>query len=144
MAHTPLILWSVDSLDWKTLNASSIQKIVKANAVPGSIVLMHDIHMPTAQALPDLLTYLKKAGYEFITVSQLLSLQEQEVTGTFLEKDHKHTAKRSGFFLSVLFYAPVLFDKTEGRRRPPRTPLLDAPSRIFHNTLPNPSGDRVF
>ena len=86
MAHTPLILWSVDSLDWKTLNASAIQKIVKANAVPGAIVLMHDIHKPTAEALPDLLTYLEKEGYEFITVSQLLSLQEQEVTGTFFGK----------------------------------------------------------
>ncbi|MCM3090848.1 MULTISPECIES: polysaccharide deacetylase family protein [unclassified Cytobacillus] len=86
MAQTPLILWSVDSLDWKTLNAQSIKKIVKANAVPGSIVLMHDIHMPTAQALPELLTYLEKEGYEFITVSQLLSLQEQEVTGTFFGK----------------------------------------------------------
>ncbi|MCM3706866.1 polysaccharide deacetylase family protein [Cytobacillus firmus] len=86
MAHTPLILWSVDSLDWKTLNASSILKIVKANAVPGSIVLMHDIHKTTAEALPDLLTHLEKEGYEFITVSELLSLQEQEVTGTFFGK----------------------------------------------------------
>ncbi|WP_026580912.1 polysaccharide deacetylase family protein [Bacillus sp. J33] len=83
---TPLILWSVDSLDWKSRNASSIHKVVMNNAVPGSIVLMHDIHMPTAEALPELLKSLKKEGYEFITVSQLLSLQEQEVTGTFYGK----------------------------------------------------------
>jgi peptidoglycan/xylan/chitin deacetylase (PgdA/CDA1 family) len=85
-AGTPLILWSVDSLDWKVLHSSTVTETVLKNAVPGSIVLFHDIHKPTAEALPAILASLKKEGYEFITVSQLLSLQEQEVTGTFYGK----------------------------------------------------------
>ncbi|NBJ71192.1 MULTISPECIES: polysaccharide deacetylase family protein [Clostridia] len=66
------ILWSVDSLDWKNRNGSAIQKIVQNEITPGAIVLLHDIHSTTADALPKLLKTLKQAGYQFITVSQLL------------------------------------------------------------------------
>ncbi len=67
-----IILWSVDSLDWKNRNGSAIQKIVQNEITPGAIVLLHDIHSTTADALPKLLKTLKQAGYQFITVSQLL------------------------------------------------------------------------
>ncbi|MBU5267686.1 polysaccharide deacetylase family protein [Virgibacillus proomii] len=73
-----IILWSVDTLDWKNRNGSAIQKIVQNESTPGAIVLLHDIHSTTADALPKLLKTLKQAGYQFITVSQLLDWKEKE------------------------------------------------------------------
>jgi polysaccharide deacetylase 2 family uncharacterized protein YibQ len=42
---------------------------------PGSIVLAHDIHAQTIQAMPATLTELEAKGFKFVTVSQLLKLQ---------------------------------------------------------------------
>ena len=69
-----LILWSVDSLDWKTRNAKKIKEEILNSITPGAIVLMHDIHQETADALPELLTALINEGYHFVTVSEILSL----------------------------------------------------------------------
>ncbi|WP_411731626.1 polysaccharide deacetylase family protein [Paeniglutamicibacter sp.] len=67
----PVVMWSDDTLDWKTRNA---KKTIKAaeNIEPGSIVLMHDIHKSTIDAMPKILTDLESQGYHFVTVSQLV------------------------------------------------------------------------
>lgn len=83
---TPIILWSVDSLDWKSKNAQAVNKEVAKHIRPGSIVLMHDIHASTADALPQMLESLKKQGYQFVTVSQLLSLNESKGNGPYYNK----------------------------------------------------------
>src|SRR5690625_1679133 len=67
-----VIMWSVDTRDWESRNANSVYEMVKAYTRPGSIVLMHDIHPTTADALPQIMEYLSSQGYEFVTVSQLL------------------------------------------------------------------------
>lgn len=67
----PTVLWSIDTLDWKTLNPASTLAQVQQHAYPGAIVLMHDIHPTTADALDSVLTYLEKKGYQFVTISQL-------------------------------------------------------------------------
>lgn len=80
----PMILWSVDSLDWKSRNATAVNEKILNSIRPGSIVLMHDIHSSTADALPMLLSALEDEGYEFITVSQLLLLQNRQGVGPHL------------------------------------------------------------
>ncbi|MFJ7406145.1 MULTISPECIES: polysaccharide deacetylase family protein [unclassified Lysinibacillus] len=77
------ILWSVDSLDWKSRNPITIKKEILSNVTNRSVVLMHDIHTATAEALPELLMSLKKEGYEFVTVSELLTLKEEKVDPYF-------------------------------------------------------------
>ena len=77
------ILWSVDSLDWKSRNPAAIKKEILSNITNKSIVLMHDLHTATAEALPDLLMTLKQEGYEFVTVSELLTLQNEKVDPYF-------------------------------------------------------------
>ena len=70
------IMWSVDSLDWKTRNTKAImQEIVTTH--PGSIILMHDIHQTSIDALPSVLEYLKNNGYTLVTVDELLENQLQ-------------------------------------------------------------------
>lgn len=77
----PVIMWSVDSLDWKSRNAQAINHEIMTTVHPGAIVLMHDIHATTADALPQVLTNLENEGYEFITVTQLLEFGELKDNG---------------------------------------------------------------
>lgn len=68
----PSVLWTIDTLDWKHHNPKKTLAAVQKNAKNGSIVLMHDIHQTTADALEPILAALQKQGYEFVTVSEIL------------------------------------------------------------------------
>lgn len=67
----PVILWNVDTLDWKTRDTKSTIKIAETTT-PGSIVLMHDIHESTVAAMPSILKDLKSRDYHFVTVTELV------------------------------------------------------------------------
>lgn len=73
---SPLILWSIDTLDWKTKDSNStfknIKKVFKKGEdLDGDIVLMHDIQTSTPKAVKNICKYLNKKGYQFVTVSEL-------------------------------------------------------------------------
>ncbi|MGN0276444.1 MAG: polysaccharide deacetylase family protein [Hominisplanchenecus sp.] len=70
-AGMPLILWSIDTLDWKTRNAQNTIQVVMNEVRDGSIVLMHDIHSPSVDAAEVLIPRLIQAGYQLVTVSEL-------------------------------------------------------------------------
>lgn len=70
-AGMPLILWEVDTLDWKTRNVQSNIQAVMSNVKDGAIILMHDIHLPTVIAAETIIPQLKKKGYQLVTVSEL-------------------------------------------------------------------------
>ena len=79
-----VILWSVDSEDWKykyyeddddTARLERLETIVDnvmSNVEDGSIILMHDIYESTYDAVKILLPLLQANGYEVVTVSELL------------------------------------------------------------------------
>jgi peptidoglycan/xylan/chitin deacetylase (PgdA/CDA1 family) len=67
----PIVLWSVDPLDWRDRNASLVTHRVLSQVHPGSIVLMHDIHPTTVAAVPAILRELSRRGYTFVSVSEL-------------------------------------------------------------------------
>ncbi|MCR5700646.1 MAG: polysaccharide deacetylase family protein [Lachnospiraceae bacterium] len=67
----PIILWSIDTLDWKHRNTQKTISSVMDNVKDGDIVLMHDIHEPTKRAALYLIPALKKQGYQLVTVSEL-------------------------------------------------------------------------
>lgn len=67
----PIILWDVDTLDWKHRNAENTLSIIKNNTRSGSIILMHDIHQSTADALDRILSHLTSEGYTFVSVSEI-------------------------------------------------------------------------
>lgn len=69
-----VIMWSVDPLDWKFRNSPRVTAQILENTKPGSIVLAHDIHATTVDAMPATLDGLKDRGFEFVTVSELLAL----------------------------------------------------------------------
>lgn len=67
----PVILWSIDTLDWKHRNTQKTISAVMDNVKDGDIILMHDIHEPTKRAALYLIPALKKQGYQLVTVSEL-------------------------------------------------------------------------
>jgi peptidoglycan-N-acetylglucosamine deacetylase len=73
-AGLQIVLWSLDSHDEHHPGAASIATHVIARARPGAIVLMHDggHHPQTVRALPAVLRRLRRRGFGFVTVSQLL------------------------------------------------------------------------
>ena len=68
---TPIILWSVDTLDWKNKDTNSIVSTTMDQVSDGAIILMHDIHPTSVDAIPTLVDTLRNEGYEFATVSEL-------------------------------------------------------------------------
>lgn len=68
---TPMILWSVDTLDWKSKNVDSILSVTKEQIHDGAIILMHDIYDTTVDAVPVIIDELRKDGYEFVTIAEL-------------------------------------------------------------------------
>jgi peptidoglycan-N-acetylglucosamine deacetylase len=78
--HRRLVLWSVDSADWREPDPLAIAANVLSRVKPGDIVIFHDSdetgtvdRRPTVEALGLILPALKARGYEFVTVSEILS-----------------------------------------------------------------------
>lgn len=77
-----VVMWSADSLDWRYRSSSALVNSVLREAKPGGIVLMHDgggDRSKTIQALPQLIAQLKKRGYNFVTVPQLMEMQDKKL-----------------------------------------------------------------
>ncbi|MCY7477040.1 polysaccharide deacetylase family protein [Paenibacillus larvae] len=74
--YTPILWsWHQDTVDWKTPGVKKIVNKVLNNARGGDIVLFHD-HVEgstqTIEALKQILPELKKRGFRFVTVSELM------------------------------------------------------------------------
>ena len=67
----PAIMWSIDTRDWADHDAAIVCSRAVANATPGAIILMHDIHKTSVDAVPCILDALQKQGYRFVTVKNL-------------------------------------------------------------------------
>lgn len=70
----PTILWSVDPNDWQRPGPSVVTSRIINGTRSGAIILAHDIHPPTIDAMPATIDGLLARGYRFVTVSQLIGL----------------------------------------------------------------------
>ncbi|WP_226895641.1 polysaccharide deacetylase family protein [Luteolibacter marinus] len=77
----PTIMWSVDPLDWKRPGPSVVTSRILSGTTPGAIVLAHDLHSQTVDAMPATLDGLLNKGFKFVTVSQLLAMGAQSGPG---------------------------------------------------------------
>jgi len=73
-----IILWDVDPLDWKEPGPATVTNRILKNTRPGSIVLSHDIHRGTIEAMPATIDQLLAKHFKFVTVSELISLATPE------------------------------------------------------------------
>lgn len=72
----PTIMWSVDPEDWKRPGASVVTSRLVNGARPGGILLVHDLHAPTVDAMPSTLDQLLAQGYRFVTITELINMDE--------------------------------------------------------------------
>ena len=82
----PMILWNIDTLDWKTRDTQSTIDNVLNTADDGDIVLMHDIHSSTVDAALQLIPKLIENDYQLVTVSEMA-----EARGTVLQNGKVYT-----------------------------------------------------
>jgi peptidoglycan-N-acetylglucosamine deacetylase len=69
-----IILWDVDPLDWKRPGPAVVRSRILKETRPGSIVLSHDIHPGTIEAMPSTFDELEAKGFKFVTVSELIQM----------------------------------------------------------------------
>ncbi|WP_196799549.1 polysaccharide deacetylase family protein [Verrucomicrobium sp. 3C] len=67
-----VVLWNVDTRDWARPGTERILETVLTQTRPGSIVLMHDLHLQTAEVVGRILDGLLERGFEFTTISGFL------------------------------------------------------------------------
>ena len=72
-----IILWNVDSGDWRGADAGTITTTVVDGAAPGSIVALHDGYRPTIEAIPGMVQGLRDKGLTPVTVTTLLGDDRQ-------------------------------------------------------------------
>ncbi len=74
LIKTPMVYWSIDPEDWKTLNTSQIVEHVCSRVENGDIILLHDFYPTSVEAALQIVDRLQDKGYEFVTVEELLWL----------------------------------------------------------------------
>ena len=80
LVDRPIIIWNVDTLDWKNHSSKRISKRVFRNIGDGDIVLMHDIYSATANSLEIIIPKLLDMGYQIVTVSELFYYKGEELS----------------------------------------------------------------
>ena len=70
-----IILWDVDPLDWRRPGPNVVCNRIVKNTRAGSIILAHDIHPGTIEAMPCVFSQLEAKGFKFVTVSELIAMQ---------------------------------------------------------------------
>ena len=83
----PLILWNLDTEDWRYHDVDHIVNYVMDNVSDGSIILMHELYETSLQALEILLPKLYAEGYQVVSISELATLQDKT-----LERGHAYRA----------------------------------------------------
>jgi len=81
----PLIMWSLDTEDWKVKDSKKIAETILSQIEEGDIILMHDIHDFTFEAMKTVIPELVERGYQLVTVSELAEWKDID-----LEKGTKY------------------------------------------------------
>ena len=76
---TPMILWSIDTLDWETQDAQKTVDTVMSQVQDGSIILMHDIFSTSVDAAEIFIPKLIEEGYQLVTIHELAKIKGTEL-----------------------------------------------------------------
>ncbi|MEG2348542.1 MAG: polysaccharide deacetylase family protein [Clostridia bacterium] len=75
LADMNIILWNVDTLDWKNKNANKISDEIINKASDGNIVLLHDLYPTSVEGAIKAIDVLEKEGYAFVTIDEMCKLK---------------------------------------------------------------------
>lgn len=97
-----LVMWSIDTLDWRGKTPEQINKTVFDEAGNGKIVLMHtNKNVNTDMALDDMIEGLKEKGYALVTISEMISKLPQEA-------QHPNIILESPPIKEVIYNKPIV------------------------------------
>ncbi|GAB3618847.1 peptidoglycan-N-acetylmuramic acid deacetylase PdaC [Glutamicibacter endophyticus] len=88
LSTTPLIIWDVDTEDWRHRNSKKTVDNAMAEVKPGSVILMHDIHESTVKAVPELIKKLKAAGYTPVRIDTLFAHSKLTAGKAYFRGEH--------------------------------------------------------
>lgn len=71
LSTMPIIIWNIDTLDWKYHNSNKIKDKILKYVSDGDIILMHDTYVATLNAVEMVIPELKKQGYKIVSVNEL-------------------------------------------------------------------------
>lgn len=94
----PAIMWSIDTLDWKTLDKDAVIATIRGNIEDGDIVLMHDRHEAAIEACRELFPELISQGYQLVTVSELAAAKGVELEPGYTYFDFCPASIESGSY----------------------------------------------
>lgn len=77
--NMPVILWNIDTLDWKTRNADKNVAAVLGKVKDGDIILMHELYFASAEATERLVPALVEQGFQLVTVSELVRYKGKQL-----------------------------------------------------------------
>lgn len=82
-----LVNWSVDPKDWQSRDADKVYEAILKYVQDGDIILCHDIHESTVEAMERLIPELRVQGYQLVTVTELLTSQGAEIKAGTLYRE---------------------------------------------------------
>ena len=105
-----IILWDVDPYDWKRPGPAVVRNRILKETQPGSIVLSHDIHPGTIEAMPSTFDALEAKGFKFVTVSELIRMAMPKAS---------HPSPQSGGNAAASAISSVSPSPTPSPKQPP-------------------------
>ncbi len=121
----PSVLWDVDTVDWKHPGVKVVVDRAVRQARNGSIILLHDIHASTLEAVEGVVEGLHERGFKLVTVSELIRMGYRAAG----------TAPVSSESVTVPFIANTLPPSDEGTNEGTNTPAPDE-ERPAQPTIP--------
>ena len=67
-----IVNWTLDTLDWRYRDADRIYDTIMSEVEDGAVILLHDIHITTAEAMERVIPSLIAKGFKLVTVSEVL------------------------------------------------------------------------
>lgn len=90
----PMILWSIDTLDWKTRDAKSTENKIMSTVQDGDIILMHDLYSQSRDAAKKVIPKLIKKGYQLVTVSEMAQYKKFKMEDGKAYTDMRNVKKK--------------------------------------------------
>lgn len=75
----PLVLWTVDTRDWDTDDPNVVLENAINNIQDGDVILLHEVHESTVEALPGILEALAEKGYQTVTIEEMYDMQNSKL-----------------------------------------------------------------
>lgn len=77
-SYIDLMLWNVDTLDWKSRDSEKVLASIRAGARDGAIILLHDLYPSSVDAIRTAVPELIAQGYQLVTISDLMKYKSDK------------------------------------------------------------------